>query len=325
MSNALDRRRADLLERAETWAGMSEPDRRQAATIAAHERDAAALWSLTEAFITLHGGKGTKVSPRTLDAYRRGVDALISDWQGENLIRPSRDAGVVHMRRLEAKYAPATLAVHRAACRAFYRALVWAGATTADPFADVKVGADETPPDKKRDAYSETHVERMKRAAGPLDLVLLLLGAHAGLRASEMVALRWEHVRFHDGERLGSLTVKRGKGGKTAAVSMSPALADALLAWRALAPDLVHVLPFRTRQRVGQRLEALARRAGVEKTDRLAAVHSLRHYAGTRMYRATGDLYRVADHLRHSNINTSRRYAKATPEQRDAAVLAAFG
>lgn len=323
--NALTRRRAELIERAETWQGMSSADRKQAATIAAHERDAAALWSLTEAHRTLRGRKGARVSPRTLDNYRRGVLALVEAWSGENLIRPSSDAGHMYARRLETHYAPATVAVHLASCRALYEALRWAEATTAYPFRGVSAAPDPTPPEAKRAAWTASEVALLLRAAvTPSDRVLVLLGAHAGLRASEMVALHWEHVHMGSGDALGHLEVRAGKGGKAAEVSMSHELAEALEAWRSVAPADARVLPFGSRQRAGQRLEALTRRAGLAKQDG-KSVHSLRHYAGTRMYEATRDLHAVADHLRHSDINTSRRYAKQSRTLRDAAVLAAFG
>ena len=41
-----------------------------------------------------------------------------------------------------------------------------------------------------------------------------------------------------------------------------------------------------------------------------AGVHGLRHGAGTRYYKQTGDLGRVAAHLRHADIQTTRIYAK---------------
>ena len=38
--------------------------------------------------------------------------------------------------------------------------------------------------------------------------------------------------------------------------------------------------------------------------------HSLRHQAGTRLYRQTNDLEMVARHLGHSELETARIYAK---------------
>src|SRR5690606_40986826 len=73
-----------------------------------------------------------------------GVQTCALPICGENLLRPSRDAGVVYLRRLEAGLkpdgtpaprppSPATLQVKLAAARTLYRALRWAGATEARP------------------------------------------------------------------------------------------------------------------------------------------------------------------------------------------------
>ncbi|MGL4612208.1 MAG: tyrosine-type recombinase/integrase [Trueperaceae bacterium] len=43
-------------------------------------------------------------------------------------------------------------------------------------------------------------------------------------------------------------------------------------------------------------------------------LHGLRHGAGTRYYAQTKDLGRVASHLRHENIQTTRVYAKLADE-----------
>ncbi|MEJ2219047.1 MAG: tyrosine-type recombinase/integrase, partial [Gemmatimonadota bacterium] len=57
-----------------------------------------------------------------------------------------------------------------------------------------------------------------------------------------------------------------------------------------------------------KRFRGLCRRAGVDYDS--AGVHGLRHGAGTRYYRQTHDLGRVAAHLRHADIQTTRIYAK---------------
>ena len=44
------------------------------------------------------------------------------------------------------------------------------------------------------------------------------------------------------------------------------------------------------------------------------AVHALRHYSGTKLYRAGSDLEAVARHLGHSTLETTRIYAKWSDE-----------
>ncbi len=106
-----------LLERTRDLATMSEPELRRLAAEAARDRDAEALWALTEAHLTLHGFAGSRVSLHTLAAYRRGLNDLLGAWQGENLLRPRRNAGVVYVRELEGRLKPASVGVKLAVPR----------------------------------------------------------------------------------------------------------------------------------------------------------------------------------------------------------------
>jgi len=192
--------------------------------------------------------------------------------------------------------------VYLSAAKALYAALRWSGASDAAPFADVKVAVDKTPSWEKRDAYSQTEVHWLERCSEGSTLSIVLLGAHAGLRVSEMTALQWEHVNLNE----GVLRVVAGKGGKTARVYLTPTLIQALEV-TPLDQRTGYVLPCRSRQAVYGRLEAACRQARVT----FKGVHALRHASGTRLREDTGDLALVADHLRHSSLDTARGYAKA--------------
>ena len=128
------------------------------------------------------------------------------------------------VRELEGRYKSATVRVYLAGANALYAALRWSGASEAMPFADVKVAVDKTPAWEKREAYGRTEVDWLERTSDGATHLVVLLGAHAGLRVSEMTALRWEHVDLGD----GSLRVVAGKGGKTARVYLTPTLTKAL-------------------------------------------------------------------------------------------------
>ncbi len=313
----LQRYQGDALGRAEGWASLPADELRRRAARAANARDLGELWALTEAYLFLHGSKGARASRHTLRTYRRGIADLLEGWQDENLLRPTRDAGVLYIRRLESASSGAsgerpqasTLQVKLAAARTLYRALRWAGATEARPFENVRVAKDPTPPWEKRRPYGDREVERLLDLAEPAERVVVLLGAHAGLRISEMTALRWREVD----QARNELTVKAGKGGKRARVSMTRRLRAALEALRADGatarrqrdPELV--LPWGT-DHTRKRFRILCQRAGVDYAS--AGVHGLRHGAGTRYYRQTHDLGRVAAHLRHADIQTTRIYAK---------------
>lgn len=324
---------ASALQRVARLQRLSEAALKRHAVKAAAERDEEALWELIEAHITLKGLSGVTTSRHTLRAYRRGLHELLAMWADESLLRPSRDAGPLYVQRLlagerapvlaeepreahrgrKAKDGPlsaATVSLRIAAARSLYDALAWAGATDADPFRDVRIGRAASHAAERFGARYYTEVELIELQAAARDQqesVLLLLGAHAGLRVSEMVALKWADVDLGAGE----LTVRAGKGNKTAKVDVTPKLAAALHAYARTMETgerpREHVLELRSQFGVFNRLQKLCLRAGVT----FKGVHALRHSAGTRLYRQTGDLGQVQDHLRHATLDMARHYAKS--------------
>lgn len=306
---------SSLIERTRDLATMTEDELRRFATEAARDRNTSALWALTETHLTLHGSSGSRVSGHTLSAYRRALTVLLEDWSGENLLRPGRNAGVLWVRDLEARrpskgenetMSPATVRVHLAGAKALYAALRWSGASEVAPFTDVRPASEKTPAWEKREAYTATEVSYLERVSDGATLLIVLLGAHAGLRVSEMTALKWEDVNLSE----SVLRVVKGKGGKTARVYLTPTLVNAFEA-TPLEQRTGYVLPCRSRQAVYERLEAACRQARVK----FKGVHALRHASGTRLRDETGDLALVADHLRHSSLDTARGYAKANNMQ----------
>jgi len=293
----------DGAARADRWAGLADDERKRAAMAAAQAHDAAALWEVTQSWLLLHGRKGANVSLLTLRRYQGAIGSLVTAWQGENLLHPSRLAGTRWLRRLEAQgQAPSTVRVTLAAARALYAALRSANATTADPFKDLFVAADPVPRWEKRQPYTDGDVETLRdKAEGP-DEILVLLGAHGGLRVSEMVGLRWEDVDL----QRGTLVVRKGKGGKKRTIPLSRTLTTALTAWQPYSRTAT-VLPYRDRYAAWYRLKKLAASAGVVPL----GAHALRHTAGTRLVRESkGDLQRAAHFLGHADIATTQVYAK---------------
>lgn len=289
------------MARARSWVTLPAADRRRRAASAAQRRDVLCLWGLVEAFMLTKGAAGPQTSPHTLRSYRRGLEDLLTTWQGENLLRPSADAGDLYVSTLAETLKPGTVRVKVAAARAFYKALRWAGATTARPFEEVALPRDPTPAWEKREPYTEAEVARLLAAAGPVDRALVLLGAHGGLRASEIVALTWEDIDLE----LATVRIRNGKGRKMARVALSHSATTALLAIR---PAAVRgpVFRFRTTQRAYDRLRELAEAA---LGDGGKGLHALRHYCGTRMASELG-LEAAQQHLRHSNMATTQIYAK---------------
>jgi integrase/recombinase XerC len=314
---SLERYTSQPLAQATAWAHLSEEDLRRWAMTAANVRDKAELWELTQVYLFLHGAKGGKGSQDSLKVYKCCILELLDAWGGENLLRPSRDAGALYVRGLETlpnartgkPLNASTIEVKLSAARTLYKALRWSKATEANPFENVSPAPDPTPDWEKRKPYSTDEVETLLELADPMTSVMVLLGAHAGLRISEMVALKWSNINWTK----ASMTVV-GKGEKKASVTMSERLELALLELRKLSDkrkrfkrNADHVLPWNS-DHARRHFKALCNQAGMTYDEK--AVHGLRHGAATRYYEQTKDLGRVASHLRHKNIQTTRVYAK---------------
>jgi integrase len=301
--------RGASLDRADAWAAMTDDERHVRATRAASERDAESLWDLTAVWLVLRGRAGARLSPHTRAAYRQGLTALLLAWRAVDLLHPARDAGALWLRHMESMgLSPSTIRTRRAAARAFYAALRWAGAVELDPFADTHPATDPTPAWEKRQPYTAAEVEALLAAAAPADRALILLAAHGGLRVSECLALRWEDVALVS----GTLVVRAGKGGKQRHVSLSRTAVAALGSLRD-APARggadrarEHVIPYRSDERARERLAVLCATVGVE----YKGMHAFRHYCGTRLVGEGGDLEMAARHLGHASIETTRIYVK---------------
>lgn len=330
------------LARVDRLIGASEAERRRFAAKAVSERDHEALWLVTRAYL-----EAQQRSANTIGSYRKGVMVLLEAWRGVDLLRPSRadaeayvrrlrdprreadprDRGAEAQRRLGKKpvkpLSPASVRQRVAAARALYEALRWAGVTTADPFEEVPLPKLTAKPVEraKAKAYTLEELEWMASVARDWDdRLILLLGAHAGLRVSEMLALTWDDVDL----RSGRLTVRFGKGGKTAAVTMSEELRRNLLARSQDVPPRgpgetpPYVLETRSRSRVYTRLEELWHLAftarGLPPERFTKGVHGLRHFAGVYYASQTSDLRKVRDHLRHASMSSTEVYMAAAQD-----------
>ena len=331
---SLELSKATRAQRVARLQRLSQEGLERFAARAAETRDEEALWELVEAYVTLHGARGAATSAHTLRAYRRGLAELLALWPGEDLLDPERDAGQAYARRLlegdrdelaaderrgrrgrrlkRGPLSPATVALRIAAARALYGALIWAGATTVDPFRDVKVDALAARDGEAATAHAYTDAELDGLLAAARDAherVLLLLGAHAGLRVSEMVRLLWQDVDL----RAGTLLVRTPGEEEPAEVMLSRRLAAELRAYaREVEADPVarhraQLLELRSQYGVYNRLRGICRRAHVE----FKGVRALRHAAGARLYRQTHDVGLVQQHLRHKATDMARRYARA--------------
>jgi len=293
------------------WGQVKRENRAERLRERVEEQDLGALWAL----LLHHQGLQGKRSARTLTAYRASTRAYLK-WAFKRapglLLHPDPDTGTEYLRHLEARrLAPASVNAHRAAVAALYRALRWTTATDADPYRDTRGVKDPTPRAEKREPYSMLEFRTLLNAAVPLERAMLLLMGICGLRISEAAALEWRDVNLN----AGVLTVVNGKGGKKARVVVPPQVTEGL---HALGPSTGLVLGWKDPVTLRRRLKALCQRTGVRYAGR--EVHGLRHTAGTLMYAKTKNLRAVAQHLRHSQLDTAAIYA----EMDDSEVRKAF-
>jgi integrase len=284
-----------IQDRSRAWTTLEAGELRRRAVEAARDRDLETLWAITEAHLGLTG----QPSVHTLRAYKTGLSVTLEALSGENVLRPAKNWGLRFIRELEMVLKPASVRSRLASARALYAALRWAGATDAEPFTDVRVKTDLEEADEKRQPYPIEVMDALLEVANPRDTVLVLLAAHGGLRNGEECDLRWDEV-FLDAQRI---RVLNGKGGKPRTVSISLRLAQALTT---LGPKPDKKVLDLGPQGARAAMRRLCAKAGVT----YQAVHSLRHQAGTRLYRQTGNLKAVAKHLGHSRLESSSIYAK---------------
>lgn len=305
-----------------------EPEqRRRDAVRAARDRDLETLWSLVQAHHSLHTAAGSR---HTLRTYRNGLRRwlVFTERHAVGLLRPRPDEGALFVRELEAGQVPlersnkksrpdvatrsaaprplsaSSVNVYLAGARALYRALRWADATDADPFLDVRVGADKVARWDKRSPYPQAAVEALLGTGDTRHRVTVMLGAHAGLRASEIVNLKREDLDL----AAGRLKVV-GKGNKLRVVNLSASLKRGLSELLAQQPGQALIIGG-TPEAARLRLRAVCLQIGVP----FLSLHALRHSAGTRLVKSGRSLQDVARHLGHASVATAEIYAKWADE-----------
>ena len=151
---------------------------------------------------------------------------------------------------------------------------------------------------------------------GLRDRAILLLLSRLSIRASDVAALRFADIDWHD----GSILVK-GKSRTEARLPLPQDLGDAILAYLDHRPSvrdervfLRCVAPFRglMRSGVSQIVGRNMRRAGVNAP--AYGSHILRHTAATEMLRRGVSLYDIGSVLRHRSADMSAYYAKVDME-----------
>jgi integrase/recombinase XerC len=278
-------------------------------------------------------------SPRTVVVYLAEVAAFRAGLAArrDRPLPPAKVDAIEVRRPLAGRFeanAAATIAKKLSALRGFFRFLHKRGAIAANPAAAIRgpkkrrplpraldvddafllVEAPQRGPRRtirKRGAREEARAADLARRDAALFEVLY----GAGLRVSEACALDLDDL---DRDRYGTwtVTVRRGKGGKTRIVPLGDAAARAIAAWqatRAWAPGpalFVNRHGTRLTARSAQRLtHAWAIAAGVTSP---ATPHALRHSFATHLLDGGVDLRSIQELLGHASLSSTQVYTKVS-------------
>lgn len=292
------------------WSDLSR--RRIDAARAWQERDLQTLTAMVRAYGVLRangGFKKTTWAPYAVYAPR------FFEWMWEHCkgLNPTVDLGrllATAIRRGEftATNTPSQGTQHNAlkVCKLAAETMRWAGMWDTDMFMGVGI-SDRVPNHTKRHPYSPDEVMRILDACrGDWNTeVVIRLGLDAGLRLSEIAALRWCDVNLENKE----LVVVSGKGDMRRQVYIGSGTLYHLLADNYLT------------QRSGEDAEPTSRIAGegdlrgrMQQFFMKARVdygmHRLRHTCARDLLSLGGSLEAVQLHLGHKNITTTQIYAR---------------
>src|SRR5579872_2749711 len=167
---------------------------------------------------------------------------------------------------------------------------------------------------RTREYLTETEVERLMKAAsrnrwGHRDATMVLVAYRHGLRASELVDLRWDQVGFNTAH----LHVRRVKQGTP---STHPILGDELRALRRLQREQEPRSPFVFTSERGAPFTTAGFARMIERTGDEAELafkahpHMLRHACGFALANRGHDTRTLQAYLGHKNIQHTVRYTE---------------
>lgn len=170
---------------------------------------------------------------------------------------------------------------------------------------------------RTREHLTEAEVERLAEAAkgnrwGHRDATMILVAYRHGLRASELVDLRWEQMDY----ATATLHVRRVKHGTP---STHPIMGDELRALRRLQREQDPKSPFMFTSERGAPFSTagfarMVERAGHEaKLPFKAHPHMLRHACGYALANKGHDTRALQHFLGHANIQSTVKYTALSP------------
>ncbi|SCG35757.1 tyrosine-type recombinase/integrase [Micromonospora coxensis] len=314
-----------------------------------HDKRDESVARLIEEFLTARATR--KPSPHTLEAYRRDlrtVAALVGEDATPPLPLDQLMISTLSPRVMRAAFARfaaprAAASVHRAwsSWNAFFTFLVAEGVVAGNPMPAVgrpraplpqpkPLRGDDTPEEL---LASVARKDARQRDPWPeRDVAVVALALCAGLRLSELLALRVSSVGGRAGERRVDVA---GKGGRPRVVPIEPELDRVLAAYldsrarrfgaRSVRPDSPLLVDRRgeplRRGGLQYLVDSCYRRAGIgDRVPRGARLHALRHTFATRLAEDGASAAEIMRLLGHASLASSQTYIEVTAGQQRAAV-----
>jgi integrase/recombinase XerC len=251
-----------------------------------------------------------RLSPHTLAAYRRDLDALlrwcashaIADWPALNAESLRGFIAAEHRRGL----APKSLQRLLSTCRSLLRHLLAEGRVAASAASGLRA---PKAPRRLPQVLDVDEVQQLVEVEGDdrlarRDRAMLELFYSSGLRLAELCRLRWGDLDLDEG-----MARVLGKGSKTRVVPIGAAACAALRVLERGGPaDPVFrgrgTAPISPRT-VQARLARIAQQQGLFKR---VHPHLLRHSCASHLLESSGDLRGVQELLGHADIGSTQIY-----------------
>ena len=159
---------------------------------------------------------------------------------------------------------------------------------------------------------------------------LFILGCKTGFRISELLKLTIGHV-IQNGKQVSRITVTKTKNKKPRSVAFHPEAQAAVMEWiqqleswgitKASNPLFISQKGTKAMTRI-QAYRIIKDAAEANELDGTVATHSMRKTLGMRAWEFTdGNIYKVAEVLGHSNVNSTRHYLDIDQTEIDDIIL----
>lgn len=302
------------------------PKRSAKASSGASSGDSALVEQFIEMMLAERGA-----AANTAAAYGRDLAEFLTYLKGGELAEVSRETIEKFMATLSrAGRSPQTMARKLSAIRQLFQFLYGEKLRGDNPAITL-----DTPKLAKQlpKTLSQSDIEGLIAAAqedtspkGLRLLAMLEVMYGAGLRVSEMVALKLSAVQGKQGGKQAEFLMIRGKGGKERLVPVGGRAQAALANYLAVRVQFItgdngspYLFPYAraqgyiTRQQFGVMLKELAIKAGIDPEK--ISPHTLRHSFASHLLEGGADLRVIQELLGHSDISTTQIYTHVAGER----------